>query len=213
MEPSAKTVDQGIFYVVEGIDGAGSSTQARLLHEHLLKQGHRAHLTCEPTSMPIGKLLRAFLRSEYDVAAPAAALALLFAADRMQHVAQEIVPALQKGEHVVCDRYVLSSLVYQGQQLPLSWVQQLNQHAVSPDVTILIDTASNEAEKRRRSRSETQELFDNKQLQSRLQQRYCQLLSADGIRVDGNGSCKQVFHQMLQALDRKGWLPKPTKAL
>ena len=202
-----QAADTGIFYAIEGIDGAGSSTQAQLLHEYLKQQGHTVHLTCEPTGMPIGKLLREFLRSQHNVATPAACLALLFAADRMQHVAQEIVPALRKGEHVICDRYVLSSLVYQGQQLPVSWVQQLNLYACAPNVTILIDTGSNEAEKRRQSRSQAKELFENEELQRCLRQRYCDLLAASDIRVDGSGSRKQVFDNMLQLLKQKGCLP------
>ncbi|MEM7403592.1 MAG: dTMP kinase [Myxococcota bacterium] len=210
MDPIAKTANSAIFYAVEGIDGAGSSTQARLLYEYLIAQGHAAHLTCEPTSMPIGQLLRQFLRSQHDVAVPPTTLALLFAADRMQHVAQEIAPALRSGKHVVCDRYVLSSLVYQGQQLPVQWVQQLNCYAAAPDITILIDTTADQAEQRRQARSSTRELFDDQQLQHCLQQRYVQLLPQGDIRIDGNASCQQVFNSMLQALKHGNWLPTLT---
>jgi dTMP kinase len=101
------------FIVFEGADGAGTTTQAQLLVDRLCERGIAVKQTAEPTQGPIGKLLRAYLR---DGARPLSwrGLAHLFAADRCWHVEREIRPRLEQGYVVVCDRFHLSTVVYQG---------------------------------------------------------------------------------------------------
>jgi dTMP kinase len=105
---------RGRFLVLEGLDGAGTTTQARLLADRLRRGGRRAHLTAEPSGGPVGALLRQVLTRRIGGGEgegfDAGALALLFAADRLDHWSAEIDPRLAGGEDVVSDRYALSSL-------------------------------------------------------------------------------------------------------
>src|SRR5690606_1380005 len=143
--------------VLEGIDGAGTTTQAERLAELLRGWGKSVVLTREPTSGPIGRLLRTTLgggltdaegeRVDLDWAA----MALLFAADRLDHVRREIEPALLRGEVVISDRYDLSSLVYQSATCPegasaTPWLTQLNARARRPDLTLVLDIPPEVAE-------------------------------------------------------------------
>src|SRR5437667_268896 len=110
----------GRFIVLEGIDGAGTTTQADAIAAALRKKGRQVFVTREPSDLAIGKQIRAALVGK--AAFPSDALALLFAADRLDHLEREVQPALRAGTDVICDRYVLSSMAYQGSMLPADWV-------------------------------------------------------------------------------------------
>ncbi len=141
--PSGPAYD-GVFVALEGGEGAGKSTQARLLDQWLTEQGHEVVLTREPGATRIGASIRALLLDpDSDGLAPRSE-ALLYAADRAQHVATVILPALQRGAVVITDRYVDSSLAYQGagRALELDDVRRLSQWATGglvPDLTVLLD--------------------------------------------------------------------------
>ena len=124
--------------MIEGINGSGKTTIAKMLVKHLSKMGYSALYTCEPTNGPIGKLIRRYLREvkirDYILEA------LLFAADRRWHIKNVIIPSLQEYDYVVCDRYVYSSLAYQvSEKLPLNWLLTINKDVLNPDITILLD--------------------------------------------------------------------------
>ena len=104
----------GYFIAIDGIDGCGSTTQTRLLGEHLKSRELKVHLTKEPSELEIGTLIRKFLKMQ-DI--PSATDALLFAADRIQHYYNEILPKLREGFIVISDRYLESSIAYQTAQL------------------------------------------------------------------------------------------------
>ena len=139
----------GLFVVFEGIDGAGTTTQCRLLADRLRadRPGARVHVTAEPSGGPAGTLVRHVLRERVvgttalGVARPfdRRALALLFAADRLDHVATEVQPLVDAGWVVVSDRYLLSSLAYQGMDAPVEWVATANGFAPPPDVMFFLD--------------------------------------------------------------------------
>src|SRR5690242_12588925 len=170
----------GLFVVVEGIDGSGSTTHTKLLGKALRQRGHRVVETCEPSSGPVGSLIRQVLQKRLFVADAAgprsfawSTMALLFAADRMDHLDSTVVPALREGAVVLSDRYDLSSLAYQSCTAPngdkvVPWIRELNAAALRPDLTIVIDVPVEVAEERRRSRGGIEEMFDAKELQSRL---------------------------------------------
>ena len=131
--------------MLEGGDGSGKSTQARALADWLRGQGVTVLETFEPGAGAIGAVLRELLLHGPEPVAPVAE-ALLMAADRAQHVATEIEPALARGDWVVCDRYVPSSLVYQGvvRGLGVDVVEQLSAVAtggLAPDVVVLLDVS------------------------------------------------------------------------
>ncbi|MFB6190920.1 MAG: dTMP kinase [Candidatus Nanohaloarchaea archaeon] len=128
----------GHLIVIEGPDGSGTTTQAEKLAEEL-----DAHYTAEPTGGKIGEKVQEMITSEeYS----AEAIALAFAADRATHVEEEIVPRLENGETVVCDRYYHSSLVYQpALGADEEWVRQLNRYMLTPDITLVLDISSKKA--------------------------------------------------------------------
>lgn len=133
-----------LFVVLEGGDGAGKSTQAALLAGHLQQRGRDVVRTREPGGTPIGEKLRALVLDHGHGEVDARTEALMFAAARAAHVEQLIVPALSRGAAVVCDRYIDSSVAYQGtgRGLGTEEVLRLNRWATGglrPDLTILLD--------------------------------------------------------------------------
>lgn len=179
------------FIVIEGIDGAGTTTQTTRLVDGLLSRGVKACGTREPSKGPIGKLIRfaltGDLMSESRWGLPEglplphvmtwSAMAALFAADRLDHVQSTINPALQAGYTVICDRYLLSSLAYQSASSPhgihsLTWLRAMNMEARRPDLTIVLDVDPKVAKARRQSRGSKPELFDSDELQEQLAKLY-----------------------------------------
>lgn len=135
--------NSGIFISLEGPDGAGKTTQLKLLSKYLDSINCQYIITRDPGGTPLGKQIRRIvLHSEGDVS-PVTEL-LLYQADRAQHVSEIIGPALAKGTVVLCDRYVDSTLAYQGygRNIDLSLIRQLNEIATGglmPELTILFD--------------------------------------------------------------------------
>ena len=135
---------RGLFIALEGGEGAGKTTQARLLAIWLREQGYDVIATQEPGATKIGMRLRALLLDTSHTGLSPRAETLMYAADRAEHVESVIAPALERGTVVVSDRYVDSSIAYQGRgrNQPVSEVAGLNKWAtrgVEPDLTILLD--------------------------------------------------------------------------
>ncbi|MCB9507591.1 MAG: dTMP kinase [Myxococcales bacterium] len=153
-----------MFVVLEGLDGAGTTTQLGLLVQRLRSAGHTALATREPSDGPIGVAIRQALRRRLVGAAgaplSAETLALLFAADRVDHVVEEVEPALRAGRFVVCDRYVHSSIAYQGASLDPAWVAEINRSARVADVVYFVDTPVEVCVTRMAARGGAAELFE-----------------------------------------------------
>jgi dTMP kinase len=161
------TARRGRFLVLEGLDGAGTTTQSRRLAELLRAGGRRVHVTAEPSTGPLGGLARLVLSRRLGGAPGSAsgfdagALALLFAADRLDHVAAEIAPRLAAGEDVVCDRFTLSSLAYQSLTCgDVAWVEAVNARARTPDLTLFLRVSPDVALARRAAETGGAELFE-----------------------------------------------------
>lgn len=220
---------EGVFVVLEGIDGSGTTTQAERYAAHLRAERRLVHVTHEPSSGPIGTQIRLVLRQRLTLPAThqAEMMALLFAADRLDHVACEIAPLLRDGYVVISDRYDLSSIAYQSitaAQLlegptsgpasgPTSqrdtidtaaWIRTLNRHARRPDVTVVLDVSPDVAAARRRARGGAAELFEDADLQARLADAYRRaedLVPADRvIHLDGDQSADAVAVALSAAL-------------
>jgi dTMP kinase len=190
----------GLFIVFEGIDGAGTTTQARLLCRWLRDAGHGVHATAEPSGGPIGTLLRQALGGRI-VGRDGARLcpetiATLFAADRFDHLRTEIEPALRRGDHVVCDRYDHSSLAYQGMENDPRWVSTLNAAARRPDLVLFLEVEPSVAARRRAGRGLAPEIYEVDALQVRIAAAYRDVerwRPADPIiRIDGGASVRTV---------------------
>jgi len=174
------------FVVLEGIDGSGTTTQAKRLAEALESRGERVCLTCEPSSGPVGRLIREALTRKLvrpgtsePHTLPWSAMALLFAADRVDHVNTVVTPALADGKIVVSDRYVLSSLAYQSVTSPererersIPWIREINAHARPADLTIVLDVDDAVAAERRAARGGPEELFEAREIQRKLAEVY-----------------------------------------
>jgi dTMP kinase len=207
-------VDRGVFIVLEGIDGCGSTTQTALLAEALRERGHAVTATAEPSRGAVGRLIRQALSgTDSAVAFDWAAMALLFAADRLHHVQEVITPALQAGHVVVCDRYDLSSVAYQSatareREAMVPWIQSLNRFARRPDLTLVLDIDADLAEQRRRARGGPEEIFEKRDLQRRLADLYAQaefLVPGDRVvHVDAALAAAEVQRRLwgeLQSLE------------
>lgn len=135
---------RGKFLVFEGIDGSGKTTQLKLLGEILSSRGYPVLYTREPGGTRIGETVRELLLDPQHSELVPVAEALLYAAARAQHVAQVILPALQEGKIVLCDRFLDSSLAYQGfgRELDVGQLEKLNEAAtagLTPDLVLLLD--------------------------------------------------------------------------
>lgn len=154
---------RGLFITLEGIEGCGKSTQARLLGEYLRSQGHVTVETREPGGTPLAEKIRAvMLDRTAERVEPETEAFLVFAA-RRQHVAQVIAPALARGAIVLCDRFSDSTLAYQGyaRGLNVSVLERLNRLAtqsITPDLTLVLDVPVATGLSRRRSASDQNRL-------------------------------------------------------
>ena len=130
---------RGVFIVFEGIDGSGKSTHIKALAKELKGRGYNVLQTSEPSKDRIGNFIRRYAERNDHRLTPETE-ALLFAADRFEHVMTVIEPALKKGRIVISDRYLYSSLAYQGAGgLDLDWIREMNRFAPKPDLGILLD--------------------------------------------------------------------------
>jgi dTMP kinase len=192
----------GRFVVLEGIDGSGTTTQAARLAASLRALGHAVVSTREPSDGPIGVLIRQALTRRL-VGLSDRVLALLFAADRLDHLASVVEPALAEGKVVVSDRYVLSSLAYQGMRLPLAWVEALNAAARPADLTLFLEVDPRTAARRRHGRGGTEELFDADEVQRAVARAYGRVARKHAraqrvVRVDGRGAADEVAGEILR---------------
>lgn len=202
---------RGALVVLEGLDGAGTTSQARRLVEHLRAAGRAAHLTREPSDGPIGRLLREMLGGGH--APPDGAMisqdtfGLLFAADRMDHLQREIEPALAAGAIVVSDRYDHSSLAYQGTGAERAWIATLNHRARRPELTVFLRVRAEVAAARRHAAGRVEELFEDLPMQRRVAAGYEAVLAAcaeAGERVvilDGEAPLDDVTAAILAAVE------------
>ncbi len=206
---------RGHFIVLEGLDGAGTTTQAAELARVLRGRGHEVVVTAEPSTGPIGTLIRQGLTGRLGLPGHAGPLtpetfALLFAADRVDHLAAEIEPALARGAIVLSDRYLLSSLAYQGAQVGMPWVAEVNRHARTPDLTLFVTIDVATATKRRVRRGGRQELYEAEATQRRTARQYRKALAlrrADGeriVEIDGALPVAEVTAAAVGALQAVG---------
>ncbi|MFP4116076.1 MAG: dTMP kinase [Candidatus Aenigmatarchaeota archaeon] len=189
----------GKFVVIEGIDGAGTTTQCELLGKWLEEEGKEFLLTEEPFKREnqIGKIIKEHLVQGDEDHSPES-IALAFAADRLVHLEDEISPAVEEGKIVVSDRYYHSSMVYQPEHgADLEWVREINKYARKPDLTIILDVPAKESIKRQRDRDggESSVIFENLEFQKEIRERYIELeeiLDENIYIVDGKRSIEEV---------------------
>jgi dTMP kinase len=207
---------RGRFVVLEGIDGAGTTTQVGRLAERLRAARVPVRVTREPSDGPIGTLVRQILTGRMIVPggrAPGwATMALLFAADRMDHVEAEIEPWVSEGGVMLSDRYDASSLAYQSVSSgadtkgAVEWIRSLNKHAARPDLTIVLDLSADIAAERREARGEAAQLYEQNEVQRALVAFYRDLakhMPQDRVTiVDAAGTVAEVHDRVFAAYEK-----------
>lgn len=175
-----------MFIAFEGIDGAGKSTQARLLVEHLHKKGANAKLTSEPTKTgAIGILLHTELKKNNNLKQPEY-IQMLFSADRAWHVNNFINPEIKKGNIVVTDRYIESTIAYGvAEGADKGWLKSLNSRFPIPDITFLLDIDAENSLKRIKSKGNI-EIFE-------------QIKTLKKVRAEYLGLAKSGKHYVINA--------------
>ncbi|MCK6503019.1 dTMP kinase [Myxococcota bacterium] len=194
-----------LFIAVEGLDGSGGTTQVKLLADWLRAQGRPVHVTAEPSTGPVGRFIRQAL-ADPQARVGDAVLPYLFAADRRDHLDREVLPALERGEHVVSDRYKHSSLAYQSLCMGLSQVAELNSRFRAPDLTLLLDLDPETCLQRILARGEPRDRFEALDRLRAVHDSYeavVVLTRSQGervCRVDAQGSVEQVHARVVAAV-------------
>ncbi len=200
----------GRFIVFEGLDGAGTTTQAKLLAERLQSKGRTVYLAHQPSEGPVGLLIRQILAGR--AATPQAdgklgvvderVMALLFAADRLDHLGSQIEPRLARGEDVILDRYTLSSLAYQGATVSHEFILAANRFARKPDLTLFLYVPAATALDRVRSRGAKLERYETSAQLQAIEREYNRLVGtlASVVSIDGTRPIADVAEQCFAAL-------------
>ena len=189
-----KMSKKGAFICIEGLDGCGKTTQAKMLAKKLGKSRNTLY-TAEPSRGKIGTYIRnRCLYGEKRLSTVVEAL--LFAADRIEHVENEVLPALREGRLVISDRYIYSSLAYQGAAgLSLEWIENVNKHALKPDLAVFIDVDPKTVMHRlKRKRS----VMENMETQQKVRDVYLKFVAkGELVRLDGNRAKNEVAANLL----------------
>ena len=203
---------KGYFVTLEGGEGSGKSTQLKLLEDYLDKGGYDVIYTREPGGTPISEEIRKILLGGKNVEMSDETEALLFAAARAQHIKEKILPAIAEGKTVVCDRYVHSSLVYQGYARGLGeFVEKVNSYALEncmPDVTIFLDITPERAFARKGGADADDRLEQSGiDFHRRVYDGYVRMAEKfpdHFVRVNADRGIDEVFAEILDTLRQKG---------
>ncbi len=185
---------KGFFICIEGLDGCGKTTQAKLLVRKL-RNNYDAVYTAEPSRGKIGSFIKkCFLHAE--TRGSSVVEALLFAADRFEHVESEINPALGEGKLVVSDRFVYSSLAYQGAAgLDLDWIKKINTYKTSLGLAIFIDVKPEAVVQRLKPK---RSIMEDLETQRRVREVYLRFVeNGELILINGNAAKEKVAEDIL----------------
>ncbi len=196
------TSEKGILIVIEGLDGAGLSTQAALLARYFRDKGEDVILTKEPTSSPIGNLIRSALKHEWKPSP--LTLQLLFAADRENHLKNEVEPALRENKIVISDRYILSSLVFGSIDVDQEFLKQINSKFRKPDLTLIIDTPPEVCFERITRNRDNIELFEEEKRLEKVRENYLALKNhfKNTFIINGDREKVRVSKDIREVVDK-----------
>lgn len=208
----------GKLIIFEGLDGSGQTTQAGLLKEWFKKHEQWVYYTKEPTEGPIGAFLRLALAKRLVTSKSNSTktpepiddytMALAFAADRMDHLNNEIIPKLKDGVHVIMDRYYLSSFAYQALTANYKWLKEINKFALRPDLTIFLDVPPVICKKRMEMQRWHVELYEELPKLELVYQNYKDhILDLKSERedihiIDGNLRLQEVHRAVISVVKR-----------
>ncbi|MEN3047296.1 MAG: dTMP kinase [Candidatus Caldarchaeales archaeon] len=192
-------MSEGALIAIEGLDGAGKTATATWLVDRLREMGYRSSYTREPTDGPIGRLLRGDALGDFG---DPRIDALLFAADRLYHLSRTIEPLLNEGYVVVSDRYVHSSIAYQGAMTgDRAWVEELNKFAREPDLAVYLDVDPETGLGRKRGAKRTK--FERPEVLEKVRRLYLQLCDEGRlVLVDSRRDLDSVREEVLREVER-----------
>ncbi len=200
-------MSRGRFIVVEGLDGAGSTTQVRLIADHLQRLGYSVQTTKEPSDGPFGTVLRRAI--EHEAVFSPELLALGFATDRLSHMQEPggTLDLLESGIWIVSDRYLPSALAYQAAQgVDIGWLKTINEFAPIPDATVFVDTPVKTCLSRITVRGENEDdIFHKRSTLYAVRKEYSKILSS-GFRLgrlitaDGSKPIPEIQNQIISDL-------------
>ncbi|HHU32367.1 MAG: dTMP kinase [Zhaonellaceae bacterium] len=207
---------KGYFITIEGPDGAGKTTQLKMLRDYLLGKGYEVILTREPGGTPLAEKIRNLLLDPASGEICPVAEALLYAASRAQHVAEVILPSLQQGKIVLCDRFVDSSIVYQGlgRGIEPQAIIDINHFAtqgITPDLTILLDLTPEQGMARlaKRNKEKSQELDrleqESLEFYHKVRQGYLDLAKTSPERykvIEADDSIENIQQRIVALIDK-----------
>ena len=202
---------RGIFITFEGNDGAGKTTICKLVEKKLIEQGYEVVYTREPGGSKIAESIRNILLDVENTKMDSRTEAILYAASRRQHLVEVVQPALEAGKIVLCDRFIDSSLAYQGvgRGLGIEEVYALNQFAIDqmmPDRTIFLSVDIETGAKRMNLRGEKNRLdLEKDSFHQKVRQGYETLLEMYPeriVKVDATGEVEEVFDLTMQEIQK-----------
>lgn len=203
---------RGKFVAFEGCEGSGKSTQIRLLSEYLSAQGVPFTVTREPGGSPIAEKIREIILDGKNAEMCDGCEALLYAAARLQHVTETILPALESGKLVICDRFIDSSLAYQGwaRELGFDYISAINAEALkqcTPDITLFLDIPPERAFSRKHGADENDRMeMQGAEFHKKVYQGYRALLEKDPriCAVECGGTKYETNKNVIDVLKRRG---------
>lgn len=200
---------EGKFIVIEGLDGSGKTTQRNLLVEHLLNKGIDVVSDAEPTKGYYGKICREILGGRLEM--PKSALATTFVADRIDHNQKEggVFDMLGKGKTIICDRYYYSNLAYQGVDVGMKWLKDMNTcpDIKKPDLCIFLDLAPEVSMERitANRKAEDIEVYETLDYLTSIRQKYKNAFAMcpddNIVTIDASGTIEEVFAEIRKVID------------
>lgn len=203
-------MNKGLFIVLEGPDGAGKSTVARLIADYLEKKGHSIEFSREPGGTPISEKIRDIILDCDHKEMADTTEALLYAASRAQHVAEKIRPLIEAGKTVICERFYHSSLVYQGigRKLGVEKIRKINEFAIGdtyPDLVLFLDI-NPEIALKRKTDIDGGDRLENEHISFHMDvyKGYKEIIkiSPEIKVVDASVDRKQVFENVISELEK-----------
>jgi len=195
---------KGKFIVFDSLDGAGNSTQVKLLADYLNKIGKKTHITKEPTSGLIGGLIKSQLT--HDWKSSQICLQLLFSADRAYHLEKEIIPLLKEGINVISDRYFFSTMAYGNLEInDLDWLIEINKKFLLPDLTFFLKVSPKTCiERIKKDRFEIT-LFEKEKILEKVWKNYEKLSKTfkNVYIIDGERKIEEIAKEIKEIILKK----------
>ncbi len=192
------------FIVIEGLDGAGTTTQKKAIEDELCKAGYKTYSTHEPTDNPIGRVVREVLQGKIKTTPEA--LAYLYTSDRHDHLYNKeygLMKELEEGKIIIADRYFFSSIAYQAVECDYEFVNMINSPFPYPELVIFVDTPVADCLDRIEKRGEEKELFDKADFLTKVRANYLEVFEdlpkdVKYLKVEGSLSIDEIKQKEIE---------------